>query len=509
MNYQKISSEIQLERQSKILQEWLIPLSQLPKNVIEVPSKYLSSKELLITTTPTVDLLHQVHSGQWSSHEVVQAFCHRSAIAHQLTNCCSEILFDQALKQAKAYDHHLETTGELKGPLHGLPISLKDEFDLKGVKTTLALISRANCPPSKQTSPNIQILLDAGAIPITKTTVPVGAFSIETSSNLFGYTVNPYNRSLSSGGSSGGESALLALRGSSLGIGTDLGGSIRQPSSQTGLYGMRISTGRTPHCCQHSMVLGGESIKGTNGPMANDIDSIEVYCKLMAEEGWKYDLNVVNKPWKPVQQDSFKFGFVLQAGSVKLDPPVKRAIYDLKAKLEANGAECVEIDGSIIEGIAKFASFMSSNGNKRILEEVSKSDEPLKSLEAFKSANDLQVSELWELQHQRTALANKFWRLWQQESLDGLIMPVSPHAGFKFGEFRDVCYSPFANIVDFPSCTFPSLYSDASIDRDIAGNYDRFESHGVPVGLQVLGPRLEEERVISMVRYLEGFTQWN
>lgn len=132
-----------------------------------------------------------------------------------------------------------------RGPLHGLPVSLKDCFKVEGVDATIGYTAFADQPSAESEESEItRIMRESGAILYCKTNVPLGLMAGEVSGTkpggrmydadvrqtynaIFGYTSNPYNRTLSSGGSSGGESALIALRGSPMGVGTDVGGSIR------------------------------------------------------------------------------------------------------------------------------------------------------------------------------------------------------------------------------------------------------------------------------------------
>ena len=131
-------------------------------------------------------------------------------------------MFEEALKQARELDELLRKTGKPKGPFHGLPISIKDNFFIEGKDSTLGFVSLANKPAEKN-SPLIDILIEAGAVLYVKTNVPTAMMIAETVNNLFGRTVNPLNRNLTSGGSSGGESALIAFGGSALGVGSDIG----------------------------------------------------------------------------------------------------------------------------------------------------------------------------------------------------------------------------------------------------------------------------------------------
>jgi amidase len=126
------------------------------------------------------------------------------------------------LEDARSLDDHLKRTGKPKGPFHGLPISLKDNFNIKGKDSTLGFVSWVN-QPAEYNSTLVEMLRDAGAVLYVKTTTPTAMMIAETVSNTFGRTVNPRNRSLTSGGSSGGESALIAFRGSPLGVGSDIG----------------------------------------------------------------------------------------------------------------------------------------------------------------------------------------------------------------------------------------------------------------------------------------------
>jgi amidase len=106
--------------------------------------------------------------------------------------------------------------------LHGLPISIKDNFYVKGTDSTLGFVSLANQPVTFN-SPLVDMLKELGAVIYCKTNVPTGMMVAETVNNLFGRTLNPLNRKLTSGGSSGGESALIAFGGSPLGVGSDIG----------------------------------------------------------------------------------------------------------------------------------------------------------------------------------------------------------------------------------------------------------------------------------------------
>lgn len=160
--------------------------------------------------------------------------------SHIQTNCLTEILFPEALARAKFLDEHLEKTGDVLGPLHGLPISMKDCFIIPPHPASLGMACYANeATTPEQETVLVSILAKLGAVFYVKTNVPTAMMMMETINPVWGETNAAYHSGTSAGGSSGGEGALLAMRGSPLGIGTDIGGSIRIPSAFNGLYGLK------------------------------------------------------------------------------------------------------------------------------------------------------------------------------------------------------------------------------------------------------------------------------
>jgi len=149
-------------------------------------------------------------------------------------------MYPEAIERAKFLDKYLEETGQMIGPLHGLPISLKDCMIVPPHPASIGMAYYANKSTTEATI-IVNILAKLGAVFYVKTTTPTAMMMMETVSHVWGDTLNPYHTGTSSGGSSGGEAALLAMRGSPLGVGTDIGGSIRIPSSFNNLFGFKPS----------------------------------------------------------------------------------------------------------------------------------------------------------------------------------------------------------------------------------------------------------------------------
>jgi amidase len=133
----------------------------------------------------------------------------------------------------------------------------------------------------------------------------------ETYNNVWGCTTNPYNTDYTPGGSSGGEAALIALGGSPLGVGTDIGGSIRMPAGMCGLYGLKPSAGRFPVLGIRPALPGQEAVRATVGPMAPDLESLELWSQVILESApWERDPMVLNMPWRDsvTVPDKLSFG---------------------------------------------------------------------------------------------------------------------------------------------------------------------------------------------------------
>jgi amidase len=255
----------------------------------------------------------------------------------------SETLFDSAIKTARALDEHLKVTGKPKGSFHGLPISIKDNFNILGIDSTIGFASLVNNPATCN-SILVEMLQDAGAVLYCKTNVPTAMMIAESINNVFGRTVNPLNRSLTPGGSSGGESALIAFGGSPLGVGTDIGGSLRIPAACTGTFTLRPSFGRFPTLRSRSGLAGQEAVQSVSGPMARSLRDCILFSEVVvAAQPWLHDPQCLPIPWRPLQRkEKLKLGVMWSDGICIPTPPVQRALEETVNKLKAAGQEIVD-----------------------------------------------------------------------------------------------------------------------------------------------------------------------
>ncbi|CAF2517053.1 unnamed protein product [Rotaria sp. Silwood2] len=309
-----------------IPEKWYIPSGQLPaesqRSVVSFieQSNLLTAEELAITELTVKQLAGKIASGEYTATQVCQAYCHRAAIAHQLVNCLIEICFDAALEQAKELDEYFQQHGQTVGLLHGVPVSLKDQFRVKGLESSIGYVGWLGTVDEEE-SILTECLRKAGAIIYVKTNVPQSLMIGETINNIIGRTLNPYNRLLSCGGSSGGEGALVGLHGSPLGIGTDIGGSIRLPAAFNNLWSLKPSHERLPMGNIKKTLDGQESIPSVCGPIAHCAGDLVYFMQAILEQKpWKYDPKLIDIPWRETRYLEGKtgmkvFGVVIADGS--------------------------------------------------------------------------------------------------------------------------------------------------------------------------------------------------
>jgi len=228
-----------------------------------------------------VSLARDIKSRRISALEATQAHLARITETHGRINAAIEVLGEQALADARAADAR-RAAGEEGGPLLGVPISIKDSIDVAGTRCTAGTLGRRNAPLALRDATLVHRLREAGAIPIAKTNLPDLLFSYETDNYVFGRTNNPYDVTRTPGGSSGGESALLAVAGSALGLGSDALGSVRVPAGFCGLASIKPTSGRLPRTGNVTAPGGWVQAVWQLGPMARRVEDLMLAMRLLA-----------------------------------------------------------------------------------------------------------------------------------------------------------------------------------------------------------------------------------
>ncbi|KAI0299765.1 general amidase [Multifurca ochricompacta] len=550
--WEDLAAEKKRRQAASIPKEWLITLpTDDVLDVTNIPANcgLLSPLELEITETrEAATILSKVASGEWSSVQVATAFCKRAVIAHQVTNCLTEIFIDRALQRAAWLDEQLRSTGKVVGPLHGLPISLKDQISIEGLETTMGYASWVG-KVAERDATLAEILVECGAVLYVRTNVPQTLMWPETYNLLFGRTVNPANRTLTCGGSSGGEGALLGVRGSILGVGSDIGGSIRIPAAMNGVYGFRPSFHRIPYDGSANSLGGQDSLPSVLGPLSTDLGGIKLFMQaVIGQRPWLKDPLSLRKHW---DEDEYRliehgggkkltFGILWNDGLVLPHPPIIRALEITKNTLIAAGHEVIdwkpykhdelyEVTKGIwaAAGDADYKAVVSQTGEP-LLKSMGATNSPEPA--AYIKSTGISAFELFKIQKKRALLRKEYLDYWQSTKaltstgrpVDAIISPVAPFPPPPHGKNTSAEYTLIWNVLDYPACVFPVTKVDpvldkpkpahaflSKVDQKIYGFvrclHDSPETFkNAPVGLQLVGRSQEDEAVIAMTEIVDA-----
>ncbi|KAJ5781165.1 hypothetical protein N7457_006325 [Penicillium paradoxum] len=517
---------------------WRLPESVLadpPLSSVDVIRScgILSTDELAWTETADIrELVELVKTQRVTSEALTTAFCKRASIAQQLTKCLTEAFFDKALVRARELDEHLLRTGEVVGPLHGIPVSVKDRFDVEGFDTTVGWVGLTNIP-AKSDSSIVQLLESMGAVLYVKTNVPQSLMMADSYNHVFGQSVNAFNRALISGGSSGGEGALIGARGSVLGIGTDIGGSIRIPSTLQGLYSISPTTGRVPWDCSslHQRYL----VPPVAGPMATSLATTEYFMEsLLASHPWTVDPNAIPIPWRkelavPSTDRKMRLGVIFDDGCVKPQPPIARAMRETVDALTAAGHEVIEWDPCLhVTAANLWTKGILADGGSHCRSLCEIVDEPLlEGMLVGKEVDLLSYDERGEFEVTKRTLQTAFLKQWVSSGIDALIMPVSPWVGYRPKTWvkskQWMGYTAIWNLLDYAAVTVPVARAHREIDlvgegvnvgweghsirnESDAFNYSQYDAdlvHGMPICVQIVGGRFGEEKAVAVGKVID------
>ncbi|KAF7557023.1 hypothetical protein G7046_g6156 [Stylonectria norvegica] len=533
-SWEETASAVQRHRNATISQ--VVPTLpdidfELPQNVTAVPRRLLTKAECDITELPIEKLKCQIESGKLTVLETTKAYLRRAALSQKLVNCITELLPKRAIQRASELDAYFLRHGKTVGPLHGIPISVKEHIDMKGLTVNVGFVGWAE-NVALDDGLLLRCLWKAGCVFYARTTEPQTLMQLETSSNLYGTTVNPFNTLLTCGGSSGGEGALGGLRGSCLGIATDIGGSIRSPAANNGLYGFKPTALRLPGGGMSAAMSGSEHIPPTAGPVSTSIDGVKLFMKaVLDQKPHLIEPNLAILPWRDGTthlrqvdgRPSLKIGVMWSDGIVRPHPPVLRALKETTEKL-AGYANITLVDWIPYnhgEAWEILSALYFADGAEDVMAAIHSSGEPLLPLsdwvinEACKRRK-LSVQETWQWQKRRNNYRAAYAKRWNdtagstETTVDVILCPVAPGAAPPLGCAKYWGYTAVWNLLDYPALVFPVTKVDAvkdakelgycpqnSHDADNDKLYNPETYKDAPVGLQLIGRRFDDEKVIE------------
>lgn len=286
------------------------------------------------------DLVRLVATRQISAAELTDHFIARLGAVNGKLNAVAVELFDRARNTAAATDRSV-ARGDNLPPLAGLPVTIKECFDLAGTASTFGLPSRRDVIEPAD-DPYVAALRSAGAIPIAKTNVPQLLIYTETDNPLYGRTNNPWDLERSCGGSSGGEAAVIAAGASPLGLGNDIGGSLRVPAAFCGIASFRPTAGRLPDHCSHGLPIGQRGIVSQAGPMARYVGDVAMALEVLdrARDPLIDPGPALGDPGS-IAIDQLRFATFDDDGEFSAAPALRRAVAEAAQILVARGARQV------------------------------------------------------------------------------------------------------------------------------------------------------------------------
>ncbi|KAF8455851.1 amidase signature domain-containing protein [Terfezia claveryi] len=527
--------------------------------IASLSSRYhdpLSAHQVFILNTALPLLIPNIKSHEISPYDVLTAYAKRALQAHAKTNCLTEIMIVDEEKRLEQDSGTGATVRQGKRPLEGIPVSLKDTVSVAGYDSCIGYSGLLGKKKAED-APLVKLLRDAGAMPFVKTNVPITLLSFESANDVFGRTTNPYNAAYSPGGSSGGESALIAFGGSRIGVGTDVAGSVRIPAHFSGIYTIRCSHGRFPRSHNSTSMSGQEGVMAVYSPMARSMPDLVYFLRSIIEmKPWTYDQACSPIPWrmKDIEQEYShgprRWAVMPSDGVVNPTLACQRAVDITVDALRKMGDEVIEFTPEQLPTHPKdmlrlAAHLLNSDGGKTYESHFrsffERGDPGAVQLSKFfklprwmkwiyvkwvryvrgdkiwadlvEGWSEKTVEEQWLLVGQREMHRNKWFEWFTQNKIDFLItppnaLPAIPHKAMKTAV--SACgYTFMFNLLDLPVSVLPITSVNPTLDtpsptnrwipstnrvaRGIYKYYDATAMEGLPVGVQIVGMRRLEE----------------
>ncbi|CAJ0602836.1 unnamed protein product [Cylicocyclus nassatus] len=492
------------------------------------------------------ELREKLQNGEVSCTDVLRSYQRAALASSEQTNCVCMFIED-AIEIARKLDEQAATPGYKKPLLFGMPVSIKENIRVRNMCSTMGYVQELGAP-SRKNAVVVEQLLHHGAVPFVHTNVPQSLVSYGCTNPVYGTTTNPYNPERVPGGSSGGEAALIATGGSLLGIGTDVGGSVRIPSTFCGIAGFKPSSIRFSHTFTTSSVPGRQLVNSNEGPMAKSITTCIEYLKIAWSDLFLYNIDPFVPPvtWQDKMFNSEKklrIGFYTHDGFITPTPANQRAVLEAKKILEDLGHTLVPFRLPQPEKMFRlFAGGVSADGGKYLSNKLKQdivlpecSVHPVmllpisiqRIIARFVSYPRLRTlltslpdncEDLRDVYGKIEGYRSDFVSEMMLHNLDALLCPAMAVYPMKQGMpnrlFAGCCYTAIFNLLDFAAGVVPftkvneadeeELESYPEIDPwDKLIKSDSKDCIGLPVGVQIAVPPYREELGLRLLKDIE------
>ncbi|MCK6502717.1 amidase [Myxococcota bacterium] len=499
-------------------------------------------------TLPATELRRLLDEGSIASEELVAALHARREDVDGQVHGWVHRLDEQALHEARQADRQ-RRDGQPRGLLHGLPLSVKENLATPGLPQTLGIKALLEQPATADAA-LVATARDQGAVVLGKSNVPLLLLAMETHNDIWGTTFNPWDLGRSPGGSSGGEGALLATGQSPLGLGTDIGGSIRIPAAWCGVCGLKPTLGRWSVQGSAGGIPGQETVRATTGPMARTVGDVALLWQALSSQAQhRFDPRIPPLPAGDpgaVDLSALRVGVYTDDGVMGATPPVARAVQRAAQALRQAGATVVDfrppdgwelVDtyfGSIsADGAATARARVGDQGPtvhlatlftmarlpaaaRKLAAAVMEARGERRVAHLLRAFGDKPVARLFALNAARTRLQQRELSAWADAGLDLVLCPatVTPPAlldqtgDWSLGAWHTMRY----NILDLPAGVVPvsTVRPDEAIATPGGDRLDRKASSflsgsaGLPLSVQLVGRPWEEPAVLAAMAAVEA-----
>ena len=483
----------------------------------------------------------------------------------------TEVNFEESMQMAKECDRIRATkyanmpVKDKEGLLFGIPISIKDLFEMKGFECNYGCGALCN-NPKKEDGYAVKLLREEGAIPFIRSNIPQVSFAFECWNGIYGRGLNPWNKSRTPGGSSGGEAGLVAARCSPIGLGSDMGGSIRCPANFCGVYGFKPSSTRVSNKGYSQLTKAFEGVSCfvpvSIGPLAKSTDDVELMMKCFLNERFHHenqnkdggDPYFIPIPWNEklfIEKRQYRIGYLRNNDLMPVSASYLRAMDETADALRSNGHTLIEVEINFLDSIqGLYTQSVTADPNfgiftdavqeqgldselfeklnlitglpkclKSIIGSVTKCLGMPRVAGLMSNTNPKTAHELLELMDSIKTLKLKFMKWWNVYNLEALIIPNLGMPAFKHGFSGDISvfggYTMLGNLMDLPCGAIPITIvgeNETIYDEIMRSNRDMIakkaqenlnESQGLPVGVQVITPFMEEEKCVYLMKQIE------
>jgi amidase len=454
-------------------------------------------------TTPwwsksALELAKLIRDKDVSSREVVEAHLARIEEVNPKVNAIVRVLADSARKMADQRDKET-LQGTTSGPFHGVPYTVKDNIDIAGLPTTQGIPALAEAVPAN-TSPVVERMNAAGAIVIARTNLPDLGLRIHTDSSLFGRTKNPWNADRTVGGSSGGEGAALATGMSPIGLGNDIGGSLRNPAHCCGIASIKPSTGVIPDTQTFPIEDFGLSaqLMLNQGVMARRIADVREGFRVVAGPSPRDPVSapVVVRDLDPGRR--LRVAVMAEPPGGTTHPGIAAVVRGAAKALQDHGHDVVESTPPSFEDACRvWSQQLSGELTLQIdLLDAVMGEGGRKFLHFTKDANPPVGLAEWSMaQAMRNGIARK-WSLWFEE-FDALVCPVWTQPPFVYDSDIADMAGAVATVELMRAVLPPNLLGlpAAVVSAGMA--------EGLPAGIQVIGARYTDLQCMALAEQVE------